>query len=227
MSKYDLDAIGILTVSLKPDGTLLVLDGQHRLKALLELGLPEWPVKCHVYKGLTDAQDSALFRRLNDTRRPTAYDDFRHGVREGDPECVGITEIVESVGLHIEDQHRDGAIACVTALRNVYRSSNGRPNDSALRDALETAIAAWGRRADAVEGHIIHGLGLVFREHGDEIDRAVLIKKLAKFPGGPAGLLGRARSLREIRTGTIARLVAAIAVESYNRGKRSGKVASL
>lgn len=219
----DLDAIGVITVSARPDGQLMVLDGQHRVTALMELGMGDWEVTCHVHHGLTVQDEAGLFRLLNNTRRPSAVDDYLKGVVEGDPECAEIDEIITSAGLRVALQTGPGLISCVGAMRKIYRGKSPieRGGPRALEGALQTALAAWGQRPEATEGHIIAGLGQFFLRYDENIDRPALIRKLAKYKGGPSGLVGSARALYDIRGGTVGRCVAALIVDTYNRGRRS------
>lgn len=220
----DLDAIGVLTVSDRGRGRYFILDGQHRWQALMNSGLGEWPVRCHVYAKLTTAEEAQLFRDLNNTKRRSAWDDFSKGVLAGDPECVAVTRIVEDAGLTISDQKTDGSIRAVVALTRTYRSANGH-GESLLANVLAVAQAAWGNQADAFDGHIIAGIGRLLLTHDGEVDREALAQKLSKIPGGPAGLIGRAQARREFEGGAVAANVMAVAVSTYNKGRRSGALA--
>jgi hypothetical protein len=225
--KLDLDALGIFTVSERNDGQLVVLDGQHRLEALLIHDMGEWEVTCHIYRGLSEAQEAALFRRLNDTRKITPFDDFDKGLVEGDPEALAINAICQKHGLQVTHYGADGHITCIQKLRQLYVSSNGLPSGAILDDALGLVLEAWGVHYPAVEKSILGGVAIVLSAYGKEIDRGKLVEKLAKEKGGASGLLGRARMLREIRTTSVERLVASVIVGTYNKGRGSGKLAEL
>lgn len=226
-ANLDLDGLGIVTLSERANGEKVCLDGQHRVLALLFHDMGEWEVTCHVYKGLTVAQEAALFRRLNDTRKITPFDDFSKGLVEGDEDCIAINEIVNRHGLAVRHAGRDGAITCVSKLRQLYVSNNGVPNGATLNDTLAVSIEAWGLRYPAVEKNILGGISIVLRTYGDEVDRPVLINKLSKLSGGPSGLLGKARMLKEVRDASVERLVASIVVQTYNRSRSAGKLGEL
>jgi len=222
VSKFDLDRMGIITVSKRKGGGLTVLDGQTRLVALKELDLEDWVVTCNLYTGLSESEEAHLFRILNNTRAPTPYDDFSVGVTEGDEECLAIMAIIAKHGLRLAGSSQDGTIACVSVLRQSYRAGS-----DCLDRALETATKAWGLTADAVQGAIVRGLAIVHETYADEIDRPALIRKLAKCQGGPSGLIGNARASRYTRSAPITRLVAAAIISIYNRKRRSGALADL
>jgi hypothetical protein len=225
-AELDLDGIGIITTSRRngASGAVVVIDGQHRLAALAHHEMSEWGVECREYSGLTLEQEAALFRRLNDTRRITAYDDFKAGLVAGDPECKSIVRIAREAGFKVKDTSHDGYICCVSALRYVYRQEGGA---EILARTLEDARAAWGTTAAGVEKDLVRGLALLHQTYGDEIDRPALIKKLAKAAGGPSTIIGSARGLKQTLHASIARCVAMVIVGLYNKGRRSGTLSAL
>lgn len=220
----DLDALGVFTVSERSDGALVIVDGQHRHAAVMSHDMGEWEVEARVYSGISIEQEAALYRQLNDTRRITAWDDFKAGLEARDPECLEIRRIANEAGFKITNQSSDGQVCCIHALRTIYRRKGGA---DALLKSLQDSRAAWGTIAAAAEGDILLGLSILHSTYNGELDRPALIKKLSKFNGGPSGLLGSARGLRELKTAPVSRLVAMVAVELYNRGRRSGQLADL
>lgn len=213
--------VGVVTISRRKDGSLVVIDGQHRIVALREEGYGAMQVSIIVHDGLTLEEEAELFRVLNDTNRPTAFDDFKVGVVAKDPECLGITKVAADAGYRVHNQVQDGAINAVAALRRVYRGSNGHgPHPEHLAKTLNVITSAWGHRAEGVEGHVLQGLGLVIETYGEELDLSALARKLAKYPGGASGLLGKARLLKDIRRSSVARCVAEIVIDSYNSGRQ-------
>ncbi|HTE63672.1 MAG TPA: DUF6551 family protein [Solirubrobacteraceae bacterium] len=216
--QLDLDGVGVITICQRATGERVILDGQHRVQALIDAGHGDRLVECHVHHHLSISEEAALFRVLNDTRRTTAYDDFTKGVTAGDEECVAINKIVEKLDLRVTDQTTAGGVRAVATLRSLYRTKDGADT---LEHALSVATQAWGRNADALDGHVLGGIGTVVSRYGDELDLAVLARKLAKREGGPLALLGDAKGLRRLRGGTLARSVAVIVTDTYNRGRRS------
>lgn len=216
----NLDGIGVITASSRKDKQLVLLDGQHRVQALIDNGMGDWHVECHVYHGLSLADEAAIFRLLNNTRRAQPYDDFTKGVLSGDSECVAIDRIVVDAGLRVSDQKRDGAVCAVVALRRIFNGS-GEPQPTVLADTLAVATTAWGHTTDACDGNVLVGIGMVLERYTEQVDQSVLVHKLAKRPGGAPALIGDARGLRKLEGGSTARSVARLIVTTYNRGKRS------
>lgn len=216
VSALDLDAIGILTVSRRNTGEDFVIDGQHRLAALAKEGLIEWECECHVYHGLTLAREAALFRTLNNSSKPTPFDDFTKGVIAGDVECIVINAEVEAAGLAVSDQPGPGNIRAVGSLRSIYRVGGGK----VLADTLATVVAAWGKRPEVFDGHVLLGVGTVINRYADEADLAVLARKLAKRPGGAPALIGDARGMRRFKQSSVARCIAELVVDTYNNRRQ-------
>jgi hypothetical protein len=222
--EFDLDAVGsIHAVQYEIDGTVAIwiIDGQHRWRALMDLGLGEWKIKVVIHLDVTtDARAHALFLKLNDRTAVSSFDKFMNGLGAGCPTEVGVERIAREHAFKITSQTADGCLACVAVLCRLYETNDGE----ALAATLDTIITAWGRTAAACEGKVIEGLGMVYEYYSDSIDRPALIKKLAKYPSGPSRLLGDARGLRELRKLTLPRCVAERIIDTYNSGRRVGKL---
>lgn len=233
-AEMDLDSLGTFIVNHRvgkewtkhpSHGALSLVDGQHRRGALLDLDLGDWVVDCKVFSGLTEAAEAALFRAHNRSRRVNRVDDFLVGVTEEDPECVAIDAIVRRVGLRVARYKSDGTIACVKELGDVLRGFE--PNgDEAHAETLEAALVtlrdSWGLTSAAFEALLVSGVGRVFLRYNGGIDRAVMVDKLAKFPGGAPAFIGRAKGLAAMQVGTSARQAAAqLVVDVYNHRRRT------
>lgn len=217
----DLDALDIFHVSERHDGSLVIIDGQHRWMALHEQGVAEWGVECRVYEGLDRKREAELYRQLNRTRKPKPWDDFKAGLIQGDPECMNIRNAARAAGWEVNGQCRDGFVSCISTLREIYRRPGGVWH---LQYALEDARGAWGTSHIGVEKSMLAGLALIHRTYSKEVDRHILKKKLAKAQGGPSGILGKARSLRDLHAKPIYRLCASVMLATYNRGRRKGQL---
>lgn len=223
-TEMDLDAIGVLhAVEYEIDGVrgLWVIDGQHRLRALLELGLGEWEVEVKVHLDVKDdARASDLFLKLQNRANVNSFAKFDQAYKAKYKYAVRIVEIAAAHELKIRRRTDDGVMSCVSSLTRVYGFDDG----ATLEATLETIIEAWGHTAAAVEGKLIEGLGIVYKTYNGGIDRPVLVKKLAKYPGGASGLIGDAKGLKRYRTISLPRCVGEQIVEMYNSGRRAGKL---
>jgi hypothetical protein len=224
VADFDPELFGEVVVSLR-GGRHLIVDGQHRVEILRQLGWADQKIPCLLYEGLTLAEEAKLFRGLGDRKGLRAFDDFRIAIVEGDPVACDIDRIVRAQGLTLSDQKKDGAVSAVDALRRVYCGATLKQSSPvALGKALRLLKSAWGSSGSAFEGPMIIGAGLFFLRYNGSADESALVAKLAKVPGGPAGMIGRAKALTETKRRRVGECVAAGIVDAYNSGRRSGKL---
>lgn len=216
--------VGIFTVSVRDgvDGGNFVVDGQHRTLAARDAGYNDLRVPCDLKYGLSRADEAILFLGQNDSRPVSAIDKFRVGLLGGDPDCVGVQAVLNEFGLRVVLGHVDGGIACVDRLLAIYRR-----DPDLLRETLGIAINAWGTRSATTEQLVVSGLSTVLGRYNGELERPRLVNKLSKYRGGPAGLIGDARALSDIRPINKTRALAEIVVDTYNKGARSGSLPPL
>lgn len=219
----DLDAIGIVHAVEYDKRGLLVIDGQHRIQALLAHGFGEWLVQAEVHLDIRDDKAACdKFLKLNKRAAVNPYATFMAEFHSGYPEAVGVMATAKRHGLKIAKSAGDGNLVCVATLKKLWGTNHGE----ALDTTLSMILAAWGSKAAAVEGRVIEGLGLVLCKYNGTLDTTALTKKLAKYSGGPSGLIGNARGLVGFRKTTVSRCVAECIVEAYNNGRRGEKLDS-
>jgi hypothetical protein len=220
----DLDAIGVLHIVRYPINGKTgdwIVDGQTRWRALMDHGLGEWEVEVKIHLDVKDDSRAAdLFLKLNTRASVSPFDKFRNALLAKDDEAIGMQDIALKYGVKIASQSADGCIAGISAMRDAYRFDGG----DSLDKALGTTIAAWGKRASGLEGKTIKGMAMVYARFNGVIDQASLAKKLAKYPGGPSGLIGDARGLTEFNKGSLTRCIAMRVIDTYNLGRRDGKL---
>lgn len=194
VADFDAWAIGALLLSRRPDGSLVILDGQHRAEALRRMGVPQNAkvVPALVYDGLSQGQEAHLFVGHNTTRIVRPWDKYKALRVAGDPETVAIDKLVRSHGLSVSDGSKDGCIGAVTALRNLYKL--GEPEGQVLELTLKALQTAWGDISDAYEARILKGVGRYFHEHPDT-NPIALGEGLVKGPGAPINLIGLAKAI--------------------------------
>lgn len=117
-----------LIVSERPDGSLFVVDGQHRLMAAALRGdIRDLP--CVVIRYPTVEAEAKGFVALNTARRPlTPFAIFRAALAAGDEDAIGLNAMIARHGLRItSSQNRDkwkaGDLANIGQLRSRFASS--------------------------------------------------------------------------------------------------------
>lgn len=201
-----------------------VVDGQHRVLALLEAGHADLriPVEVHI-NVTTDQAASELFLLLNDRTVVAAYDKYLNGVTMGDPIWVGVKKAIADAGLRTQRSGgRSGVIACVNECYSIWKIDEGET----LQRTLNISASAWGQTGEATEGKILLGLAKVIDTYNGQIDVPALIKSLAKYPGGAAGIIGDAKGRKRSRPGTtMSECIKDVVTDTYNAKRRSGKLA--
>lgn len=221
MSNLDPEAVGVIHVVYYPIGgeaAYWVIDGQHRLTALLRLGFSHIRVACLLHEGVTDdARASDLFLKLNDRGAVRPFDKFANRVAAGDVVAVNTYIVAAKHGLEVSNQAGEGKIICPDALMKAYLYDQGESLDG----ALGILTNAFGYHSSCVEGKLVEGLSLVLSRNNGNLDHAALTKKLSKYEAGAGGIIGSARAVKKFRPGTtIGKCVAEVICEIYNSGRR-------
>ena len=216
---FDLEQIGTPTVN-ERDGGFFIIDGQHRIEALKEIGWGDQQIQCWSYLGLTEEEEAEKFLKLNDVLAVDAMSKFRVGVQAGREVECDIDRVVRSQGLVVSRDRIDGAIAAVGTLRRVY----SRSGPAVLGRTLRIVRDAFG--TPGLEAAVIDGMGLLVGRYNGDLDDVKAVKQLGNAHGGVNGLLNQAEVLRQKTGNAKGHCVAAAAVTIINRGKGGKKLPS-
>jgi hypothetical protein len=225
--EFDPDQLGYIVASHRADGNLYVIDGWHRIELLRAVGWGDQQMQAEVFDGTTQAEDAARFLGRNDRTNVRLFDKFRVRVTAADQVASDIDRIARAHGLTISDKTREGYITAVAALERVYRGAGiGSLKDGpkALSRTLTILQKAWGNDPSSFQGALIEAMGLVCLRYGSTVDDAALATKLASESGGAPGVIGKGRSVRDLRSRPVAHCIASVIVDLYNKGRRSGKL---
>lgn len=219
VATFDLEKLGTPTVN-RRDGVWFVIDGQHRIETLRQIGWGDQQVQCWAYEGLTEEEEAEKFLGLNDYLAVNALAKFRVAVKAGRADECDIDRIVRGCGLVVSVDKIPGAIGAVGTLLRLYR----RAGAAVLRQTLTTIRDTYGDAG--LEAAVLDGLGLFCQRYAADMDIELVVSKLKSVNGGVNGLLGRAEVLRR-QTGTQrGHCVAAAAVEIVNSGRGGKKLPS-
>lgn len=215
---FDPTALGVLTTSYRKAKEIHIVDGQHRYALCVAVGY-DGVIQTNQYRGLSTADEAALFRKLNHAEKVPAIDLFRVRRIEGDQQVDAMFRLLEDNGWRVIASVGEGAFGAVGALERIWTK-----DPVAAQRAVMVLTVAFGHKAVAMQGPLVEGVGLFFARYGDAVDINDLAKKLAKFPGGPAGLVGYAKGQKATGTGTLSVHVARISTNVYNDRRRSTKL---
>lgn len=134
--------VGLLAlplISVRSDGSMWVIDGQHRVAAAKLASVPT--IDARLVSGLTQEEEAQMFVDANiNSRRLTGANFFVASLRAGNPQIVQIARMYERYGYFI-------AIAKDTALR---RHKSGQ---LAIKPG-NTLIATWAQNPEANEAAV-------------------------------------------------------------------------
>jgi len=118
-AEFNPAALGAIIIAKRTDGTLWIIDGNHRRNAAIRVGHKEMFAIQH--EGLTHAKEAAMFLDLNATKQVQAVDRFHASVLAGDKQSVEIAKACARHGWTVSMDSRPGTIASVAALGNIYQ----------------------------------------------------------------------------------------------------------
>ena len=215
----DIEEIGTPVVN-KRNGRFFVVDGQHRVEALRQVGWGDQQIQCWVYEGLTETEEAEKFLRLNKRLNVQSLQSFRIAVQAGRPTACDIDRIVRANDCKVTGDKVEGGIAAVGTLIRIYERAGARTLSRTIgiiRDAFGTP---------GLEADLLDGIGYLCDRYETELEDELTVVKLHKLQGGVNGLRGRAEIIRQ-RTGlTRGHSVAAAAVDVINAGRGGKKLAS-
>lgn len=150
---FNSDTFGIITVALRENGDLYVVDGQHRVSAIKRMQEEgeNQEVLCVVISGWTSTEEAKFFSESQRSRATITPGQAHHAeVFAHDPTAAAIDVAVRSAGYHIapqDDSEWSGRIKAVGAL---YRITNTYGVEF-LEWTLCLCASAWGAATAPME----------------------------------------------------------------------------
>jgi hypothetical protein len=162
-----------MDVSLREDGSMYVMDGQHRLAALRMLGYEDQMVVCRVFTGLTLAMEARRFNTQGNRKPLNAQEQFRSRLFEGQAAELAVDQCIRMAGFLLNysgSETANGRVVCVGSLLSVYRSGGA----DHLLDSLNVIAAGFGRE-NGPSAKTVSGISAFLRKHGERADRTRLL----------------------------------------------------
>ncbi|MEA3053518.1 MAG: hypothetical protein QOG72_2421 [Sphingomonadales bacterium] len=177
---WNWDLCMTIAVSRRPDDSLFVVDGQHRLAAARLRGDID-AMPCCITRRASAADEATLFIAANRARRPiNALEDFHAAQAAGEEEAVAIATMVSHAGLRLAREkavkwYAAGELAHVRGLRAAYRNFGAR----VLAAALETIGTAFADQVIDNSGALLGALLKIHAQPPQPFRQAVLAETLA------------------------------------------------
>ena len=179
VSNFDKNALGIILVGQREDGSLWVVDGLQRKTALEKLG--KETVRAEVFVSKGPEHEAEVFRLVNQNRTALSSPElFRAKLAAGDKTAWEIKKLVESLGLIIgyvrKRNGRPGDWKVISAINTLERVEQ-RYGLGVLELTLETVKASWPEDLHAFASDIIFGVGVWISRHDGVIDTDSTVPK--------------------------------------------------
>ena len=223
----DLDLLGVLhavEATIDHVQAYYVFDGQTRLKSVLANGLDDWPMDVMVHlNAQTKEAASEGFLGMNNAKVVGPYPKFINEAIAKHPDAMGVLDCVSAHGLAVGAGCADGQLCCVSTLKKLWSLDKG----VALNWVFDVILQSWGTGRSALEGRLVEGLGIFYRRYSKVVETPTLVKKLAKYQGGPPHILGDSKSVAAFEKCSAAKAVATVIVNLYNQSRRVGRLEPL
>lgn len=225
VASYNKKALGVIHVSRRKNGTQAIIDGQHRFEATRIKFDNDAVMLCHVYLGLSKAEEAQMFLDLNYTTQPPQMDKFK--VRQLADGTAGmaardIADILSQQGWTMSNVPGNGHVNAVRVVERLYALSEKLGSEPNLvKFAMLVVTKAWLTDRYGAQGPILEALGRMYAEYGSTIDLTRLINVLREYPGGPRNLLGESRQLATVNKIRHSAAVAHLIIGLYNKGLKN------
>jgi hypothetical protein len=167
-----------LVVSRRADGSLYVIDGQHRLSAALQRG-DIMHLPCVVLHGQEGASEAQAFVALNTQRQRLSQSDiFNALLASGDEAAKHVTEILRETGWR-QTRAQNPTVGTLICAPMIVKAAKlyGEP---VVRNALTALREAYPEKPVGKMSLLLKALFLVFKENRASDDPDVLISALAE-----------------------------------------------
>jgi hypothetical protein len=223
------EALGIIVLSERGDGKVYVLDGQHRLRAMHDLGKDDEFVKCHVYTGLTKEQEAEIVKLCSLRAGKEPGEEWMLDLERGDETICAADALIREIGFRAQwdvDGTEDGNIRAFTKLREIYAGRGKSSGPKALRWVLIAIRHAYGVE-EGPDRYVLTGIHLFYAKYAGlpQFDYPHFIDALKSLATTPAGLTAAGKR-RAPGLGSDRRYASGIrqaVLEEYNKGKRRRK----
>lgn len=151
-----------LTIAKRPNGALMIVDGQHRHAAAKLRGDIE-TLPCVVSTYSNAGEEAAAFVALNRNRRPlTALDLFKAALAANDPEATAVLKAITDAGLKLATSTnlqtiRAGSVSNIGGILRCYR----RHGERVLRVALLALAKTYPNEVLRYAGTLFPGFAAV------------------------------------------------------------------
>ena len=219
---FDPAKLGVLVVSHRKDGTYAVLDGQHRLTALRQLGYTA--TNCIVLEGMSIREEADYFRRQNENKQSLRIaDTFNASVWAEDEESLQIKQLMDRYSFRHGKSGQPMCICAIGALQQIIRQFGVE----ALDRTLACIAATWPRDTTILRREMLAGLGEFWKRYApvltvEQFEARMRLRMpmdlyqevRRRTQGKSTPVTAFSKSIRFV--------TCAVLVDAYNKGLRTG-----
>lgn len=164
VKNFNRTAIGAVTLSIRENNDLYVIDGQHRVEAMKKLGYGDHDINAVVLFNLTVAQEAELFVTMNDNRtKPKRGDIYRASVQAKDSVAVEIQSALDQFGLVVAEKPGYKIIRAIGTVNKVH----SKIGVDKLKEVIFLLIEANGDHSTSFQAEYIEAVSCVLVQYKD------------------------------------------------------------
>jgi hypothetical protein len=157
-AEYWEPALGVLIVNERKDGSLWIIDGQHRLEMVKQAFGDEHPVLCLVYHLASVQEEARLFHVLNEKRKSlNGREIFDSGEVAGIGDIIRVKTFVARYGFGIQGAKEKRAAHLFAQPKTVQKLLDG-VGEEKLGAALKFIKAAWPTDENRTSTDLLRGV---------------------------------------------------------------------
>ena len=221
-ARFDTFLAAGIKVSRRADGSLWVIDGQHRVRAWQMVRGDNALIPVDVIEGMTVEQEAFLFSQQNERRNLRSVQMHHARVAAGDERHLALEQLLAAHGLDSRlnegtaDNHR--RFTGIGTLRAIAERGGLAHADETLR-LVVAGLARPGMQVAAVH---LDGMSALLLRFGPEIDRERLVRVLRECD--VLQIRGQALGIKRLMNGTTGSSWGMVFHGLYNARLRTGRL---
>lgn len=178
--------VSIVLVSVRPDGSMKVCDGQHTIAILKKRGYTT--VECELRYGLTEQEENDWFsdentKRRGQSRKRTLTAQI-NGTYDEHKDEQDFYNCLKSVGFKLdiygEESGSDFKIGCPAKLLNIYKEYSKAGKTDCFIECLDIIKACFNGNPVSLKWNFIRGMFDFYETYYDEFDRKRIVDVLSR-----------------------------------------------
>ena len=220
LAKFDPDLLGTVILSERADGSLYVIDGQHRI-AVAQAANYQGTIPALIFTGLAVREEAQMFLGYQESSPPRTLEALRVKVEAGDEAAIEMADTLNRYGFTFLREPELRRVSAAGALQKGYRLGGA----TLLDRVFATIQSAWPSDETAPHGVIVLALA-TFLHRFPEVDVTRLARVLSA--DRPLTLVADIKAMKAIeRLPNLDEAGARLVANLYNKGLRGSSRLSL